>query len=38
MAPIYDALSMWPTMAVSTNPSSGTVIFDTMAGRAIFII
>ena len=38
MAPMYVALPMWPTMAVSTSPSSGTVMFVTMAGSAIFRI
>jgi len=29
---------MCPTIAVSTNPNNGTVMFVTMAGRAIFSI
>ena len=34
-APIKAADPMCPTIAVSTSPNSGTVMFVTIAGRAI---
>ena len=34
-APIYTGLPMWPTMATSTSPNSGTVMFDTIEGTAM---
>ena len=36
MAPIYEADPKCPTIATSTSPSSGTVMFETIEGRAMF--
>ena len=36
IAPIYAALPMCPTIVTSTSPNSGTVMFDTIDGMAIF--
>ena len=38
MAPMYSVLPRCPDIPVSISPSSGTVIFATMAGSAICII
>ena len=35
MAPIYAAFPICPTMLTSISPSSGTVTFDTIDGKAI---
>ena len=35
IAPIYEASPMCPTMAISTSPNSGTVMFETIEGSAM---
>lgn len=35
MAPIYELSPICPTIATSTRPSSGTVMFDTIEGMAM---
>ena len=34
MAPIWLALPIWPTMAISTMPNKGTVMLVMMLGKA----